>query len=1736
LQFEFSIYDARFSDRREAFFVPPTCLLLAVLFESPLVAAAIAGGAVAVPVVIHLLNRRRFKVVTWAAMRFLLAAQRKNTRRMRLEQLLLLAVRCLVVLLIVAAMASVTPWAEAVWHRINPEGGVAVDSGGGRRYKVLVIDGSLSMAQRPGRGAAPAGDRPDEASCFDKARDLAARLVRESPGGDGFSVVLMGAPPRRVVPEPSEDSRKVAAEVEALKLPHGNADLAATLSAVESLLQAAPDKFGEREVYFFSDLQQSTWVARQPAGVAALLQKIQTRARTALVDVGRDGVNNLAVTGLALDEDVATPGRTTTVVATLQNFGGETREVRVSLLVGRARAVAADAPFELRPVQEAVVRAERGQQVPVAFSYKFPSDGEYVLQVQAESDALDLDDTRSAVVTVKQDVPVLLVNGKPAGQAFDQATEWLRVALNPFDSVRPPAGVVARPKVIGAAAFADEGQGDLTPYDCVFLCDLPALTLAETRRLEGHLRRGGGVVFFLGDQVQPGEYNRVLYRGGQGLLPAALLSKQNATDGYDYQLLPEEESDREPPLRAFQGANDRAALVAARFRRFYQLGEPTTGSKPRKILSYVPVAIAGVEARGAKSPPPAGGVAALAWSPPAGEGAGRRNPADPTAGRYRGRVVLLNASSNSDWGNWPASPSYPAFVQELLPYASAGRLHERESPVGDPLELFLPNLGGADATVYTPDGRSETARAQGLEDGAVLRWSDTDMSGIYRAVLGSGPREHLFAVNVPVTNEAQQAGESNLARTSREELGKVYPEWDVQVVHDPAQVARTVVTATGARPVLREQGTQIARWVLLAVLALALAEVVVAWHFGRHTEAERGTSTSGQVVGQRSAGSFGTRAARVALRALPVLLFAVALAVGGVLAHDAVTGDFLGFLPDPLRRSAEAWLGVPEPAEGEGTRWRLEYSPYFLDSASDPWLAATVAAGALALAAFAYRRELRGASRGLRVILVGLRLVFVLLLLVVLLPRLRLWFERQGWPDVALLLDDSQSMSARDHYRDPAVRDAAARLASVAGLAEADRLRLAQTLITRPEQDWLRSLLTRRQVRLHVYHCSGQAHRLQTVSSGEDMAPAAEAIAGLNADPGNDSSQLGAAVRQVLNDFRGSSLAAVVMFTDGVTTEGEDLAKASKYAAQAGVPLYFVGVGDAHEVRDVYLHDLRVEDSVFARDRLVFELKLTAQGYTNLSVPVVLYEKGKEDTPLDTQTVKADPTGKPVKVRLTCQPSEPGEKIFVIKTPAQPDEVEKDNNRLERPVFVREAKLIKVLYVEGYRRYEYHYLKTLLERESDRSKGNKSIDLKVLLFDSDPDFAVQDRSAISYWPSKAELNTFDVVILGDVDPHSSADPKMSEHLKDLADFVNERGGGLLMIAGERHAPAAYRDTPLRDVLPVDVTGERPGDAEEAPRTEGYRPVLTPVGRTHPVFRFSPDEKENDEIYDRLREMYWWADGVVPKRAAEVLAVHPSRRGARGAERGAPDAAADAAATAADGVPLVVQQFVGAGRVLYLGFDETWRWGFREDQLRFNQFWVQAVRYLARSRVGRIELRVDRQTPYRRGEPIKLTVRFPDDTPPPPPETEVKVVVERRVPGRPGEADVRTVQLNKVDGSRAAYEAVLTRTPEGEYKFWLSQPGAVPKPRAEGRVLAPPGEMDRLRMNQEEMQLAAEETHGRFYTLADADRIPEDLPSGSRVTVRAPGPPFLLWNHAALFAVALLFLTSEWLLRKEKNLL
>ena len=73
------------------------------------------------------------------------------------------------------------------------------------------------------------------------------------------------------------------------------------------------------------------------------------------------------------------------------------------------------------------------------------------------------------------------------------------------------------------------------------------------------------------------------------------------------------------------------------------------------------------------------------------------------------------------------------------------------------------------------------------------------------------------------------------------------------------------------------------------------------------------------------------------------------------------------------------------------------------------------------------------------------------------------------------------------------------------------------------------------------------------------------------------------------------------------------------------------------------------------------------------------------------------------------------------------------------------------------------------------------------------------------------------------------------------------------------------------------------------------------------------------------------------------------------------------------------------------------------------------------------------------------------------------------------------------------------------------------------------------MNRGDLMRAAAESRGRFYTLADADKVIDDLPEAERVPLNQPCPPLSVWNHGLLFLLLVLLLGCEWWVRRRERL-
>jgi hypothetical protein len=698
--------------------------------------------AAALPIVIHLWSRRQAREEPWAAMQFLLAAMRKNARRIQLEQWLLLALRTAILLLLALALADPKLSLLAGWSGASSEGNT---------HRVLVLDGSYSM-----------GYANDGQSRFDAAREVARRMVADGQQGDGYTLVRMSQPPQIVIGQPAFAAADVREEIDNLRLSHASASLPATLTEVESILrdaQRAHPRLVNHQVIFLTDLQQQTWNAALTAEGGQRLARLESLASLELIDVGQPGAENLAVTRVEASPALVTTQSPVTISAQIHSHARrDSPNLAVEFFVDGQR------------IADSRVDVSAGGSATVSASHRFASSGDHVIEVHLADDALPLDNYRWLSVSARDAIQVLAVGSRPSD------TRHIALALNPRSQER---GVMAVKEVSDSALV----ETDLTPFDCVILSNIGRFSREEASLLHHYVASGGGLIFFLGDQVQADSYNEQLADAEARLriLPARLgelaRSSSNQFNPLNYE---------HPIVSSFRG-HESSGLLSTPIWRHVQL-VPFPGAKTALAFNS--------------------GDAALA---------------EEKIGR--GRSVLFASAGSSDsldrstdpptpWTAFSSWPSFPPLVHEMVHWSISGRGEGRNIEVGAELTDTVPSaLPGEQANVTLPDGSVERLRL--TWDGREARWTmpETATSGVYIAGVGERPVRR-FAVNL-------NAGESDLSRLDKELLPSQFAQ-DLPSHEDAASV---LGPGPGAGSYFRG---------LLAILfALVLVEPCLAWFFGR---------------------------------------------------------------------------------------------------------------------------------------------------------------------------------------------------------------------------------------------------------------------------------------------------------------------------------------------------------------------------------------------------------------------------------------------------------------------------------------------------------------------------------------------------------------------------------------------------------------------------------------------------------------------------------------------------------------------------------------------------------------------------------------------------------------------------------------------------------------------------------------------------------------------------------------
>lgn len=751
----------------------------------------------------------------------------------------------------------------------------------------------------------------------------------------------------------------------------------------------------------------------------------------------------------------------------------------------------------------------------------------------------------------------------------------------------------------------------------------------------------------------------------------------------------------------------------------------------------------------------------------------------------------------------------------------------------------------------------------------------------------------------------------------------------------------------------------------------------------------------------------------------------------------------------------------------------------------------TLAIVGIGLVIWLYRRQGRNLTARKLWTLTGLRLTSLVILLLMA-SGLSLAIQKTGLPYLVVLLDTSSSMGIVDQSRDTRIAEATRQRVSDTKLQDASRLELGKSVLLEQKAQLLTTLQERYRLKLYSFDDA-----LSSIGSGEVTEVDEVELALRAIRPLGTETRPAPCLRQVLDEFRGSPPAGVVVLSDGVASRsaGERLSLAAEDARSQSVPLFAVGLGSSDPDRDLELTDLLVERMAILGDPLLFTARIRSWGVDKEPVRANLKRVGESRV---LATTEIQPTTNPFTIELLTLPDEEGDLEYEVTIEPVRGESTLENNAARATVSVRSTQ-IRVLLVERTPRWEFRHLKPLLERD-------KMIELKTVLQESDIDFVQEDRTALPGFPARqVDLDEFDVVILGDIDL-SLLNPQSLTHLKS---FVSEKGGGLILVAGERHNPLSYRGTPLESLCPV-LLSELSLPAPEVSEA-GFQLEPTAEGKSQAFLRLDDQSTDPASFWRTLPPLYWSMEPGKRKPGAVALAVQSNRFGKDGK------------------IPVLIWQRFGAGQVLFHATDELWQWRQGREDSVYGRYWGQAIRQLSRAKLlgddRSLHLSSDRPV-YTLGETVKLQARAPSGLQDASLEESLTAIVER-----PG-GERRRVPMQKVGDETAEFEVNWSSDLVGPYRAWIESPGATAESDAcRFRVEIPNRELRQRAADHHDLQEAARISRGQFYHWTEAGQLANDLPAG-RPIAESTAEHFPLWNRWEMLLALLACLTAEWIIRKR----
>ena len=647
-------------------------------------------------------------------------------------------------------------------------------------------------------------------------------------------------------------------------------------------------------------------------------------------------------------------------------------------------------------------------------------------------------------------------------------------------------------------------------------------------------------------------------------------------------------------------------------------------------------------------------------------------------------------------------------------------------------------------------------------------------------------------------------------------------------------------------------------------------------------------------------------------------------------------------------------------------------------------------------------------------------------------------------------------------------------------------------------------------------HGEGQESRLQQAVQGLQAGPldafrksfgvrlfsfagAAQSLKQLtDVPPPGTQTHIGDALYSVMQTGATTPLSGVVIITDGDENGGSLSEQRLAELASFGVPVHTVGVGPEKNTNDLELEAVSLAQSAAPGEVLNAEVSIRhdTKGKTRLRV----YDG---DTLLASNEVQLSADAGVTTHSIAIPAGDPGVRDLRFTLDPLPDERNVINNTRMQVVDVEPRKR-NILYIEGEPRWEYKFIRRAAETDP-------SLRLASLVRATPNRYyrqGIENAQELEKgFPQKAEeLFAFDAVVIGSFE----ASALSTEQHQMLKDFVDRRGGGLLMLAGrDGLADGGWQRVPVAQTFPARLPE---GNAKTLALTPG-KARLTIYGAESPITRLDDDPTKNLKAWNELPPFAdMQALGQLKPGAVVLLesVAGPNR------------------ATQ----PLLAWQHYGRGTTYLLGTASTWRWKMRlphEDQ-RHYMFWRQLLHAIAADAPPRLSLTTVRKV-YDDERRVAVSAELHSERFEPVNDAAVQLTLTS------DDGVTSTVPMVASGQGDGRYTATVQADAPGLYRLSMNaktcagcKAGQKDVGTLQTHFRRNDGVVEHFgtQQNRPLLQRIADSTGGRYWRLDQLDDIPDAMRYSKAGIVERQ--TLDLWNLPALFLLLLALKAAEWLLR------